>query len=278
MRSLAAAALLGLSASMLAEASSLQDLADRLVGRSRSHVRGRAITELWKLDATDKAALVPLLLPGLQRKDAYERMNAAYALGWLDDHAWPAREHLKPLLVDPSEMVRHQARATLGRLGEDRAGAVAAEIAEYRRLRGNERIEAQGARRSAIGRLGYVLAAPGERPPQGVATLAEALADPYEYIRHEAVQSLFRVARMACPDVVPVTASLLGAIARADRNTAYVAFRVLEVMGLVSARPSDANTASSHDADARRALGERLARDILGGPQPPTCPEKRPPA
>ena len=122
MTSLVALALLGLASTVLAETSSLQDLADRLVGRSRSHVRGRAIAELWKLDPAGKAALVPLLLPGLRRSDAYERMNAAYALGWLDHHAWPARENLRGLLVDPSEMVRHQARATLGRLGEDRAG------------------------------------------------------------------------------------------------------------------------------------------------------------
>jgi HEAT repeat protein len=269
---------LGLASSLVAESSALQELADRLVGRSRSHVRARAITELAKLDAEGKAALVPLLVPGLRRDDAYERMNAAYALGWLDHHAHPARDHVRPLLGDPSAMVRHQARATLGRLGEERPGAVAAEIAEYRRQRGDERLEARLARRSAIGRLGYVLAAPGDRPADGVATLAEALADPYESTRHAAAQSLFRVARMSCPDVAPVTASLVGAIAGADRNTAYLTFRTLQAMGLVSAASGDVTQASSRDAATRRALGERLAREMMGRPHPPTCPDERAPA
>lgn len=260
-----------------ASAATLDDLADRLIGRSRSHVRSRAITEMEKLDPGGKAALAPLVARGFHRREAYERMNAAYAFGLLDEHARPTREQLTPLLTDPSEMVRQQARAALARLGEGRAGAVGAEIAEYRRLRRDQGIEAEVARRSAIGRLAYVLSSEGERPPEGVATLTEALADSFEYARHAAASGLLQVARVACADVLPATTSLLGAMRDADRNTAHGALRVLETVGLVPTDPAHGRAAFSRDAATRRALAERLDRVIASRTGPPPCTTQAPP-
>ena len=263
---------LTLAVAIVAEASSLPDLADRLVGRSRSYVRSRAIGEMQKLSAADKAALVPLLLPGLQRKEPYERMNAAYAIGLLDEHARSSTDRIRPLLRDRSEMVRQQGRATLGRLGEGRAAAVAAEVVEYQRLRGSQDIAARNDRRATISRLGYILSADGERPPEGVATLAEALADPHEYTRHAAASGLYLVAKLSCADVLPAVSALLGGIRDADRNTAHGALRALQAMDLVPTDPDSERAAYDPDASTRRALGERLARDL--GPTP-ACSAQR---
>ena len=259
-------------------AASLQDLADRLVDRSRSHVRTAALREMQGLEAADKDALARLLLAGLVRTDPYERMNAATALGFLDAHARAVRDQLRPLLKDPSDMVRREAQAALGRLGEDRPGAVAAEVADYGRFRGAQDVESRNARYAAIRRLGYVLASEGERPPAGVVTLAEALGDADAYTRTAAARSLFLVAGVACADVLPVTPALVGAVRDADRNTAYLAFRTLEAMGLVRAERGNeqARAASSNDAAERRRLGQQIARDLAVRNGPSACADRQP--
>lgn len=270
--------LLTLAGTGVVWAASLQDLADRLVDRSRSHVRTAALTEMRQLGAADKDALARLLLAGLVRTDPYERMNAATALGFLDAHARPVRDQLRPLLQDPSDMVRREAQAALGRLGEDRPGAVAAEVANYDRLRGAQDVETRNARYAAIRRLGYVLASEGERPPAGAVTLAEALGDADAYTRTAAAQGLFQVTRIACADVLPVTPALAGAVRDADRNTAYLAFRTLEAMGLVRGERKDeqARAASSNDGAERRRLGQQIARDLAVRNGPSACADRPP--
>jgi hypothetical protein len=227
------------------------------------------------LDAAQKAELAQRLAAALARPDAYERINAAHALGLLDESARAVRDSLRPLLRDPEDLVRREARAALARLGVERATAVAAEAAEYRRLRGAEAAEARHDRREALRRLGYILSSRGERPPEGIGALADGLEDGHQPVRAVAVTTLHQIASVGCEDVRPATGALIGAVARADRNTAYVAFATLEVMSLTKGDglPTTRGAFARLGDAEREGVARRIAALVAEARLPAGCPE-----
>jgi hypothetical protein len=113
----------------------------------------------------------------LRHEDDYVRMRAAEGLGRIRSKQPQVVAALAESLTDPSAAVRWEAAEALGRIGRS-ASAARPGLAE--RLHDEHELVRICAAR-ALGRLGT---------PDSVPPLLEALRDPSEYVRWEAVEAL----------------------------------------------------------------------------------------